>query len=844
MTTLTAVGQALLVGYLPGWLFFRLPFGNRARRAALTVEERAFWAVLTSAALSLILTLALASAGRYSFFRLLLLDGLVAGALVVFGRTRLAYEGTARRPDWSLLIPLALVATGLWLYFPPAEYVIGGKDPGTYMNEGIQIAQRGSLIVDDAIVANVPADQRNLFFPKHNRSTYWGLRFMGFFIRDPDRGTVIGQFPHLYPASIAIGYGIDGLTGARRASGVWAILGLLAVYFAGTRLLGRTVATAGSALLAINVVQVWFARYPNSEVVMQALLFGALLASARATVDDDGFFAPVAGLLVGLMLFLRYDAVLAVAGLVGGILAGRIARQRVPASFATLVVASLAIWWVYLTNWMTAYAEYPLGFTRTLGWVRVLLLAVFVCGLLAMTVVARRRQIAIRLLDILPVTLVVLVLAAACYGYFIRRGGAGITDYDAASLRTYAWYVTRAGLLMGMLGFAVFVRRNFWRDPATILTITTFGAFFFYKTRIVPAHFWMSRRFLPVILPATVLFAAYAAFRLTMRSAEGSPGVDSRHAWTWPRTPQRLLVSVIVPALLIGGLAAAFVRETSPILEHVEYAGLIPRLERLASRFGERDLLIVESRNASDMHVLALPLAYIYARNVLVLNSPRPDNARFRKFLDDARARYSAIFFMGGGGTDLLSRSIGVAVIESDRFQVPEYESPVNAYPRSIRMKEFDFGIYRFDKPRTGAAWFSLDVGVLDDLNVVRFHAKERMGPDTFRWTRDVSYISIAGMTPEMRLITLWLSDGGRPQTAERAHVDVSLDDRPLGRVEVGTGFRPYSFVIPSEAALAASQRDAPARLRLNVNTWNPRRVLGTPDDRALGVMVDRAEVK
>ena len=56
---------------------------------------------------------------------------------------------------------------------------------------------------------------------------------MGFFIKDPDAGAVVGQFPHLFPASIAIGYGLDGLTGARRTVGVWAILGMLAVYFAG-----------------------------------------------------------------------------------------------------------------------------------------------------------------------------------------------------------------------------------------------------------------------------------------------------------------------------------------------------------------------------------------------------------------------------------------------------------------------------------------------------------------------------------------------------------------------------------------------------------------------------------
>ena len=185
---------------------------------------------------------------------------------------------------------------GVWRFFPPSEYIIGGKDPGVYMNEGIQIAQRGALVVArSGRRRRCRAFARDLFFPSHQRPDYYSVRFMGFFIQDPDTGAVVGQFPHLFPASIAIGYGLDGLTGARRTVGVWAILGLLAVYFAGARLVGRPAAAAAAALLALHVIQVWFARYPNAEVVMQALLFAALLANARAHVDGDAFFAPVAG---------------------------------------------------------------------------------------------------------------------------------------------------------------------------------------------------------------------------------------------------------------------------------------------------------------------------------------------------------------------------------------------------------------------------------------------------------------------------------------------------------------------------------------------------------------------
>ena len=97
------------------------------------------------------------------------------------------------------------MAYGLWTFFPPAEYVMGGKDPGTYMNEGVQIAQRGGLVIHDPTVAKVPEATRDLFFPSHNSAAYYSVRFMGFFLQDPRAATVVGQFPHLYPASIAIG---------------------------------------------------------------------------------------------------------------------------------------------------------------------------------------------------------------------------------------------------------------------------------------------------------------------------------------------------------------------------------------------------------------------------------------------------------------------------------------------------------------------------------------------------------------------------------------------------------------------------------------------------------------
>src|SRR5262249_24707348 len=144
-------------------------------------------------------TLALASVEQYTFGRLLLTNSLLALALLLGGNDRLRYgAGRAPWPTPTEVFPLLLVLLGLWLYFPGAEYVMGGKDPGTYVNEGIQIAQRGSLEIHDGVIASVPRPFRDLFFPSHLSTFYYGTRFMGFFIMDPNAGTVLGQFPHLF----------------------------------------------------------------------------------------------------------------------------------------------------------------------------------------------------------------------------------------------------------------------------------------------------------------------------------------------------------------------------------------------------------------------------------------------------------------------------------------------------------------------------------------------------------------------------------------------------------------------------------------------------------------------
>jgi hypothetical protein len=829
----------LVIAWLPGALLFRLPCMDRDRRAALDSGERTFWAIILSLALSLVLALLLGALGRYSFQHLLIVNGSFSLLTIAALRGRLRLAGAhARSP--VVLLPVALAALALWRFSPPSEYVMGGKDPGTYMNEGIQIAQRGSILIHDDTVAAVPPFARDLFFPRHTdgagnpRSDYYGIRFMGFPIRDPDSGVVVGQFPHLFPASIALGYGIDGLTGARWVTPAWAALGVLAVFFVAARLFGRVVAAVAAVLLALNVISVWFGRYPNAEVVMQAFVFAALLANARAHVDGDRFFAPVAGCLLGLLLFLRFDAVLAIGGVSAGLILAVVAGQRPTLPFAAALVLTAAAAVPYMLGPMRAYAEYPIGFVKNLRWWHVAALVATASAIVATTAIAQRTpRVRDRLSRAVPLVLAAVLVVAGAYALLLRHPGGRLAAHDAYALRTFAnFYVTVPVALAAMIGYALSARRSFWRDPALFVTFAVFSLFLFYKIRIVPEHFWAARRFLPVILPGVLLFASAAAVGISGRG--------------WRATLLRPLLGGIF-VVLVG---SHYVRASAPVADHVEYAGLIPKLEQLASHFHDNDLVIVEGRDAqSDVHVVALPLAYIYARHVLELKPARPDKPTFAAFLEWARTRYARVFFVGGGGTDLLSFRYGVTAVGSERFQVPEYESAINAYPRGARRKEFEFGIYEFTPgaatpSATAPVWFDLDIGTNDDLHVLRFHAKEQTEGRSFRWTRARSYVSVTTLTENNRELTMMLSDGGRPAAAPPAKLEVFLHGELLGSATVSGPFRRYAFNIPPELARSASAVRDPVELRLVTVTWNPLQVLGTPDDRDLGVMVDRVTIK
>ena len=287
-------------------------------------------------------------------------------------------------------------------------------------------------------------------------------------------------------------------------------------------------------------------------------------------------------------------------------------RARTHVSFFVSLIGVAAFAALYLLGPMRAYANLPIVFLSNFAWWQYALLALGTAGgIVALVAGAAPAGAGICRGERAPLVLAVAVLVAAIYALFLRQPVGTLADYDAYALRTFAnFYLTVPGLLAALVGFALLARAAAsGATPALFTTVALFSFFFFYKIRIAPDHFWMARRFLPVILPGALLFAAAAAL-------SGGRG-------QWAST--RLVRGAIgVSFLALLGYAVSRGRH-SPSWRTSSTRASSRGSKRSHRAIGDRDLLIVESRNASDTHLLGLPLAYIYAKTSCSSVPRKPD---------------------------------------------------------------------------------------------------------------------------------------------------------------------------------------------------------------------------
>jgi hypothetical protein len=829
----------------------REPFAETA------FDEALFLAVALSVMASAWTALVLAELGRFSLLLAAALLGAACGAALFAGRRRLAAP-LPRPRSWREVVPAATVlAVALVLQARPTEYLLGGRDPGTYVAAMAVIARTGGIAYTDPVVLSIPAEDVDLFFREPVAADYnWG-RFMGFPLERPETGRVVPEFFHLFPAFGAYLFQAMGVKGALATPPIFGVLGTLAVFFALRAVLSPAPALLAALLLAVNVVQVWFARYPVSEGVSQMLIFTALLAAHRWERSRSLAFGVLTGVALGLSLLVRIDGVLIAAPLAAYLLVRR-ARGELDGRQAAAVLLPFAALALHAAFHAAVFArKYVVSIATRPYWHQPPAVWLLAGGAIALTVFALYRwgpalgRRAEAHSDALRSGVALAVVFVALYAAFLRPalsawagadgndparavgslrpifdtlGFTRLAAHDAQSFVRLGWFVTPLGLALGVLGLAALVRDGRREYLFPVLTALSFSAFYFYKLRVYNDYFFALRRFVPVILPLGLGFAAYLLIRM---AAAGS----------WRR---------LAAGLMALGLGASYLLRTAPLVSYVDWKGSVRFVADVARRFGPDDVVIFEQKES--IHLLSLPLWAVHGVNVLELARFRPDPERLQHLIGAWRGRYRNIYFVHTWREPVCGVFLQDMAGGPYRFGTWEWERAYGRPPQGPEPRGLEFTVSRVVPPEDlqVPALPEVDVGASDDFQVSGFFQKERDADGrTYRWTGPCAEVYLPGARDGGR-VTVTASAGQRPADLPPSEVRVSLSGAALGRFTVGPEWSAHTLDLPAE------RPPGPPRLRFDVvdpvtrrpRTWRPARsVPGSDDTRDIGVKVDRITI-
>ena len=652
--------------------------------------EAAMLFVAAGVGLTAWVSLVLAQIDGHDLPQVTLLTALALTAVVVIAwrhpsRPRFRFDLT------ELLLVVAIAVVSVVMYSPGFPYAFTDKDPGVYVSHGMAISREGTLSYYDEI-ADAALD-RSVQHTLHS-----GSRFPGFWTGGDSNPTeVLPQFYHQWPALLGTAADIGGFGAVANLTPVLAGLSTIAVVLAIRRGVGRNrFGTAAAAfaglLLATNMLQVWQAKSPSTEILTQLYLAGATLAVVIAIRSRWALAAGLAGMLTGLMFQVRADGFLLVllAIGVGGVIyaLGRWDRRATWFAVGMALPLPTAIYQAFWAAEIYSEVNSVPSLPKLVG----------VVLLVVVGAVVGRRLLSGRLSDQVrrvsePVALrraeyTVGIALVAVYGlllilgwfrptllgedFFLAQGVTKERSYDEINLLRLSWFFTPFGLIVMWAGLCVVALRR-WN--ATIWALVVPGLvllpIYVWNARVSPQLMWWGRRFVPVVIVAVVALIAIAL------------------AWTFTRRGRWRLEAAAASLVALAVLLSFQLSQSWTLREHREFGGSIGLIERISAQAdGEQELFIWvgEYRGLYRMsRNLGGPLWFIEDQLSVILDEPRNPNDLPENLIEDYAAEFpDKRVFLIGEGDDPPPGFDAARLTPLDRIvgTMPLWDQPVLELPR------------------------------------------------------------------------------------------------------------------------------------------------------------------
>ena len=557
--------------FLPGWAWrwtFSQPGepGAASRPALLLVAESVGLSLAINGVLGLLL-------GALGVFRPGWLHGGVL-VLTVLGLALGRWRKRTPEPGRASLVGFAALALLLVLCPGRTDWVVGGRDPGLYVGEGLRLARTGTLAPKpDAFLASLSPRERAVFC--QNR-----FGFDEVLPVIPVQAATMGERPFFFPltsvyvAALALD---GGLESARRFPWFHCLIaGLALVGFLARVGCGGPALAAGLLAWFAQPVVAYHANLPLSEYVEIALVLFALPVLSRKGTGAWAWLAVFLFLAVcNRLSFFIFGGLLLV------VHAARCGGKACdsPGTFSWLA------WLGLLLGAGVAMFSSPYALLRLDGQAREVL--IFGAALLALHLVLARAAPVRRWSDRIPDGLALGLAAVLLLVLALLRKGK--LDRIALALGAAGPFTGWTIFLAGLAGVALFLRTGGRESPLFRLALLYFAV----VSLIIVSRFeiatdfpWASRRYLLCFSPLLALGVAHLTERLT------------RFGRVWLAVPPIL----VIPLGLCWRGAPSF---------PFEYRGLTPVLKQIADRLPPNALVV------ADHFVWGTPLRMLHGVDVL-----------------------------------------------------------------------------------------------------------------------------------------------------------------------------------------------------------------------------------
>ena len=806
--------------------------------------ERWFLRVMLGVSVVAWLALLLAELGQ---FRLGLLALLLA--IVAIGLSLLVYafrEGPAGPAATGGLKPALAATAGILLcaalFLPPYETAVAGGDATVYLNFGRQIAHHGALEFEDALLRPLSiASRAELFLNRVPGDVALTVRVVldgrpysrfpgGFLIPDIVDPTVTAGFSPLFPVLTALGHALVSPQGALVVAPLFATLSLIGLWCVARRLGGVHAAWLAATLTAVSLPQIWFAKLSVPETVAQCFVMAGVLAWLVACASGATRWALAAGWFLGLACFAKVDLIVLLTVFLLAVVAVRLLARARPddpplllallAAFGLLVAHNLAHY-LSFTSHYKPYVAYLIRTSEVLDLLRESALlqagAALAAGLLVAAGVVGLRRPAERWPRLL--------WGLAAVGALVVYGAAYVTATTGRldeTITWLSWYFSWPVLGLAALGLAgLGLAPRAAAAPGLVfasLLLGVVGLQYLYDPLETGLQIGSMRRYVPVVLPLTMLFAALTAVGLLARVAAAR---------------YRLGLTLATVALLVGLVA----RPSLAVVGQPLWDEALAQTAQVARLFPERAVVLM-SPDLAGTHI-PTSLAYLHDVDTILVQERDPDDQVLRRVISGWLARGRAVFVVVGQQEfSFFAPDFTLAAVERAHIDLYTLERTRTRAPQAV--VSTPIRLQPFQVTRTsGPARTAIDVGTpADDLlyDLQGFHGPERDGDPargTFRWTGPQASLTLPGG----EAVTLVVA-GTRPPGAPPAEISVWIGERLVGERVLGE--------IPQTIRLDRPETGdtGPIDLTIQSTVFNPRSLGLSSDPRDLGVRLYRVAVE